>query len=204
MQKKILTTPITDDMIKDIRIGDIIYLTGIVGTARDDGHRRVVEGNRLPDFDLTGTAVMHVGPIVLGDRAHGFEIIAAGPTTSRRMERYEKEFIQKTGVKLIIGKGGMGEKTTAACKEFKALHCVYPGGCAVSAATAVERVLGVEWEDFGMPEAFWILKVKELGPLIVSIDTNGNNLFKKNQAVFDKKKEAAIEEVSGHVHYSHK
>ncbi|MDR3294127.1 MAG: L(+)-tartrate dehydratase subunit beta [Clostridiales bacterium] len=202
--KKILTTPISDGDIANIKTGDIIYLSGVVGTARDDGHRRVVEGNRLPAFDLKGAAVMHVGPIVAGDSEHGYEIIAAGPTTSRRMEVYEKEFIQKTGVKLIIGKGGMGQKTADACKTYKALHCVFPGGCAVTAAAAVEKVLGVEWEDFGMPEAFWILQVKEFGPLIVSIDTRGDNLFAHNNAVFQERKDAAIAEIIKHVDFSHR
>jgi L(+)-tartrate dehydratase beta subunit len=202
--KRVLTTPIADGDIADLKIGDIVYLTGIVGTARDDGHRRVVEGGRMPQFSLNGSAVMHVGPIVSGTRESGFKIVAAGPTTSRRMELFEGEFIEKTGVKLIIGKGGMGKKTAEACKKYGALHCVFPGGCAVAAAEAVEEVLGVEWEDLGMPEAFWILKVKEFGPLIVSIDTDGNNLFEKNRVVFDERKEAAVLEISKHVDFSHR
>ncbi|MDR1939581.1 MAG: L(+)-tartrate dehydratase subunit beta [Clostridiales bacterium] len=201
--KIVLNTPIKDGDIETLKIGDVIYLSGTVGTARDDGHRRVVAGGILPEFDLRGGAVMHVGPIVKGDKDSGYEIIAAGPTTSRRMDLYEKEFIEKTGVKLIIGKGGMGKKTAEACKQYKALHCVYPGGCAVSAAAAVERVIGVEWEDLGMPEAFWILRVKDFGPLIVSIDTEGNNLFEQNKAIFEERKQKAVEEVCKHVGFSH-
>ncbi|MDR1906011.1 MAG: L(+)-tartrate dehydratase subunit beta [Clostridiales bacterium] len=201
--RKIITTSIKDEDIRDLKIGDIIYLNGIAGTARDDGHRRVVEENRLPDFDLNGAAVMHVGPIVKGNKENGYEIVAAGPTTSRRMEMYEREFIEKTGVKMIIGKGGMGKKTTDACKEFGVVHCVFPGGCAVTAAAAVEKVLGVEWEDLGMPEAFWILKLKEFGPLVVSIDTNGNNLFDINGKIFKRKKDMVVDEICKHVHYSH-
>ncbi|MDR2046471.1 MAG: L(+)-tartrate dehydratase subunit beta [Clostridiales bacterium] len=202
--KKILVTPVSDADIANIKIGDTVYLTGIVATARDDGHRRVVEGGRLPDFDLRGNAVMHAGPIVKGTRESGFQIIAAGPTTSRRMEMYESEFIEKTGVKIIIGKGGMGEKTASACAEYKTLYCVFPGGCAVSAAAAVEEVIDVEWEDFGMPEAFWILRVGEFGPLIVSIDTNGGNLFEINKRLFEQRKEAAIAEVCKYTDFSHK
>ncbi|MDR2090488.1 MAG: L(+)-tartrate dehydratase subunit beta [Clostridiales bacterium] len=202
--KKILTTPISGGDIKDLRIGDIVYLTGIAATARDDGHRRVAEGGRLPEFPLKGSAVMHVGPIVSGSREEGFKVVAAGPTTSRRMERYEREFIEKTGVKLVVGKGGMGAKTDAACKDLGAVYCVFPGGCAVTAAAAVEEVLGVEWEDFGMPEAFWIFKVKEFGPLIVSIDTEGNNLSERNKAEFERKKERAFGEIEKHVNFSHK
>ena len=88
-----------------------------------------------------------------------------------------KDFIEQTGLRLIIGKGGMLEKTTEACKKFGAIHCAYPGGCAVVAAQEVEELQGVEWMDLGMPEALWIMKVKEFGPLVVSIDTEGNNLF---------------------------
>lgn len=201
--KKILTTPITEKDIESLRIGDTVYLNGMIATCRDDGHRRVVESKRLPDFDLNGMAILHAGPIVGKDEKGNPQMISIGPTTSRRMEAYEKEFIQSTGVKLIVGKGGMGQKTAEGCKEFKALHCIYPGGCAVTAAAAVEEIVAVEWEDFGMPEAFWIMRVKEFGPLIISIDTLGGNLFEKNKAEFERKKDEAVKEVCKHVHYSH-
>lgn len=164
MEKKIITTPIDDAQIEDLFIGDVIYLTGMLVTCRDDGHRRLVRNGIYPDFDLKGMAILHAGPIVKKTDS-GFEMISIGPTTSRRMEAYEKEFIEMTGTKIVIGKGGMGAKTAQGCKEQKALHCIFPGGCAVSAATQVEEIVGVEWEDFGMPEAFWIMRVKELGRL---------------------------------------
>jgi len=202
MEKKIITTPIDDAQIEDLFIGDVIYLTGMLVTCRDDGHRRLVRNGIYPDFDLKGMAILHAGPIVKKTDS-GFEMISIGPTTSRRMEAYEKDFIEMTGTKIVIGKGGMGAKTAQGCKEQKALHCIFPGGCAVSAATQVEEIVGVEWEDFGMPEAFWIMRVKEFGPLIVSIDTKGNNLFELNKAEFNRKKEEALEDVLKHVHYSH-
>ncbi len=117
------------------------------------------------------------------------------------MERFEAEFIAATGVKVIVGKGGMGARTAAACREHKALHCVFPGGCAVVGATAVEEIEGVEWLDLGMPEAFWIMRVKELGPLIVSIDTHGNNLFETNKALYAERKEAVVKEIAEKVTY---
>ncbi|MDR3185695.1 MAG: L(+)-tartrate dehydratase subunit beta [Christensenellaceae bacterium] len=200
--KKILTTPIFPEDIASLHIGDIIYLTGMLVTCRDDGHRRVIESDCMPNFNLSGMSILHAGPIIKATPS-GFEMISIGPTTSRRMEMYEAEFIKRTGVKLIIGKGGMGAKTATACKQYKALHCVFPGGCAVSAATEVEEIVGVEWEDFGMPEAFWIMKVKEFGPLIVSIDTHGDNLFERNKAEFNIKKEEALKELLPFVHYSH-
>lgn len=200
--KKIITTPITEEQIRDLKIGDVIYLTGMIATCRDDGHRRVVEANRLPEFDLKGMAILHAGPIIR-EKEGGYEMVSIGPTTSRRMEAYEKEFIEKTGVKLIVGKGGMGEKTAKGCKEQKALHCIYPGGCAVTAAVQVEKIVGLEWEDFGMPEAFWVMKVNEFGPLIVSIDTEGENLFERNKEEFRRKRAIAEEEVCRFVHYTH-
>ncbi len=200
--KKLLTMPITNDMIEDLRIGDVVYITGKIATCRDDGHRRAVEVGVKPEFNLEGMGIIHAGPIIK-ERPDGWEMISIGPTTSRRMEKFEKDFIRETGVKIIIGKGGMGADTAGACKEYKALHCIYPGGCAVTAASQVECIEGVEWEDFGMPEAFWILRVKEFGPLIVSIDTCGNNLFEENKKVFDKRKEEEIEKILPHIHFSH-
>lgn len=198
--KKILTTPIRDEDIESLRIGDIVYLSGSIATARDEGHRRLVEAGMRPNFSLAGMALFHAGPIVKKTDT-GWETVAIGPTTSMRMERFEKDFIRMTGVKLIIGKGGMGADTVQACKEYKAIHTVFPGGCAVSAAECVLETPGVEWEDLGMPEAFWIMRVKELGPLIVSIDTQGGNLFEGNRKLFSTRKEAQIEEVSRHVHF---
>jgi L(+)-tartrate dehydratase beta subunit len=122
-------------------------------------------------------------------------MVSIGPTTSMRMEVHEKDFIERTGVKLIIGKGGMGPETVAGCRSHKAVHAVFPGGCAVLAASKVENIERVEWLDLGMPEALWCLRVKEFGPLIVSIDTKGNNLFETNKARFNEKKAAAVDEI---------
>lgn len=190
--KKILTTPIKEEDISSLKIGDVIYLTGTLVTARDSGHKRRVVDGVIPSTALEGGAVFHAGPIAKknGDK---WEIVAIGPTTSMRMEKYESDFIKETGVKLIIGKGGMGEKTTSACKEYKSVHAVFPGGSAVEGASQVEEVVGVEWLDLGMPEAFYTLKVKEFGPLIISIDIDGHNLFENNKIAFiDNKNKALI------------
>lgn len=108
--KKVIHTPIQDEEIKDLRAGDIIYLTGTLVTCRDDGHRRVIEEGVMPELPLDRIAILHAGPIVQ-EVEGGWKMISVGPTTSMRMERYEKEFLEKTGVKLVIGKGGMGNKT---------------------------------------------------------------------------------------------
>ena len=102
---------------------------------------------------------------------------------------------QDTGVRVIIGKDGMKENTERACKEFGAIHCVFPAGNAVVAATEVEEIVAAEWRDLGMPETLWNCRVKEFGPLIVSIDTEGNNWFEQQKVEFNKKKDAATEEI---------
>ena len=185
--KKVLTTPIKTEDLLDLRIGDVLYLDGTLVTARDSGHKRRVLEKVIPSTPLEGGAVFHAGPIT--KEVDGkLQIVAIGPTTSMRMERYEADFIAQTGVKIIIGKGGMGEKTTSACKENKVIHCVYPGGVAVVGASQIEEVISSEWLDLGMPEAFYTLKVKNFGPLIVSIDTLGNNLFENNKNLFNERK----------------
>ena len=198
--KKVLSTPLQNEDIETLRVGDVVYLDGHIVTCRDVGHRRLIElGRKLP-VDLRGQAIFHAGPIVARADDH-WKMISIGPTTSMRMEPYEDRFIEATGVKLIVGKGGMGAKTAAACARHKAVHAVFPGGCAVLAATEVEEIERVEWEDLGMPEALWVCRVKEFGPLIVSIDTTGDNLFEANRARFNEKKIPLVEEISRQVRF---
>jgi L(+)-tartrate dehydratase beta subunit len=201
MNKKVLTTPIKDEDLKDIRIGDIIYLTGTLVTCRDVAHRRLIEEKIPLPVDLKGKAIFHAGPIVRDLGNEKYEIVSIGPTTSMRMEKFEKEFIEETGVKLIVGKGGMGKNTEEGCKNHKALHLVYPAGNAVYAATKVEQIRDVHWKDLGMPESLWVCEVNEFGPLIVSIDTEGNNIFEENKVEFNKKKEEQYELISKQVRF---
>lgn len=203
MAKKILTTPIKAEELEDIRIGDIIYLNGHIVTCRDVAHRRLIEAGRELPVDINGGAIFHAGPIVrpIPGEDDKFEMVSVGPTTSMRMEKFEKEFIKETGVKVIVGKGGMGTGTMEGCKDYKAIHCVFPAGCAVVAATCVEEVEDAQWRDLGMPETLWKCRVKEFGPLIVSIDTHGGNLFEENKIVFNEKKDKAIEEICKNVSF---
>ena len=137
--KKILKTPIRSEDVEQLTIGDIVYLEGYLITCRDMGHRRLIDlGMKLP-VELEGMAILHAGPIVAKD-GDSWKMVSIGPTTSMRMEVHEKEFIKQTGVKLIVGKGGMGPETVEGCAEHKAVHAVFPGGCAVLAATGVEEV----------------------------------------------------------------
>ena len=201
--KKILNTPVSDEDLKDIKIGDVIYLNGHIVTCRDVAHRRLIElGRKLP-VDLKGGAIFHAGPIVrkMEGTDDKYEMVSVGPTTSMRMEKFEKEFIAQTGVKVIVGKGGMGPNTEAGCKEHKAIHCVFPAGCAVVAATCVEEIEDAHWQDLGMPETLWVCRVKEFGPLIVSIDTHGNNLFEQNKIIFNQRKELVADEICQNVSF---
>lgn len=199
MAKKILTTPIAPEDLADIKIGDIIYLSGHIVTCRDVAHRRLIEHKMALPVDLQGGAIFHAGPIVKPLADDKFQMISIGPTTSMRMEKFEREFVAQTGVRLIVGKGGMGPDTEAACREHGALHVVFPAGCAVLAATQVEEIEQAEWRDLGMPETLWVCRVREFGPLIVSIDTHGGNLFEQNKVLFNERKEAVYQEIAAQV-----
>lgn len=199
--KKILTTPISDEALADLNVGDIVYLTGHLVTCRDVAHRRLIELKQKLPVDVRGGAIFHAGPIVREKDDGSFEMVSIGPTTSMRMEKFERQFIAETGVKMIIGKGGMGEETAAGCLENKAVHAVFPGGCAVVAATKVEAIEAAEWRDLGMPETLWLNRVKEFGPLIISIDTKGNNIFEQNKKTFNERKGAILERIHEQVKF---
>ncbi len=204
MKTHYLKTPIKDEDLEGIEIGDIVYLEGYLITSRDDVHMRLVKQHRELPVDLAGKAIFHAGPIMVPcgeESASGYKVVSIGPTTSMRMEKFEREFIRDTGVKLIVGKGGMGPNTEAGCRDYKALHCVWPGGCAVLATSKVEEVEAHYWEELGMPESIWVMRVKEFGPLIVSIDTKGQNLFEKNKKVFNARKQPIVDEINKHVDY---
>ncbi len=183
-----LTTPIDEGEIRKLKTGDTIFITGTIVSCRDAGHRRVLEyvkqGKKLP-VNLSGLAVYHVGPVVKKS-GENWQVISAGPTTSARMEMYEAEFIEKTGVRVIIGKGGMGAKTTEACKKFGAVYTIFPGGAGALAAKAIEKIEKVEWLDLGIPEAMWVFKVTNFGPLTVIIDARGENFYEKQKMIVGK------------------
>jgi len=201
--KKILTTPIRDEDLEDLKVGDVVYLNGHIVTCRDVAHRRLIEYGRELPVDIKGGAIFHAGPIVrkIEGTDNKYEMVSVGPTTSMRMEKFEKAFVKETGVKLIVGKGGMGKETMEACQEFKAVHAVFPAGCAVLAAKEVEEIERQEWMDLGMPETLWVCRVKEFGPLIISIDTHGNNIFEQNKVIFNERRDQVVKEISEKVKY---
>ena len=199
--KRILTTPVKAKDIEGIRIGDIFYLDGYIVTCRDVAHRRLVEEKRPLPVDIRDGAIYHAGPIVRPLENDKFQMVSIGATTSMRMEKFEYEFVKQTGVRIIVGKGGMGENTRKACMAYKALHVVYPAGCAVCAAVQVEEIERAEWRDLGMPETLWVCRIKELGPLVVSIDAYGNNLFEQNKVTFNQRKEEVYRDIAPQVSF---
>jgi fumarate hydratase subunit beta len=173
-----LKTPVDEADVRKLKIRDVLYLSGLIVTARDQTHKRIIEyvNARKPlPVNFEGLAVYHCGPLAVMKGAE-WRIIAAGPTTSARMEPMEAEFIERLKPRIIIGKGGMGERTTRAAEKFGAVYCNFTGGAAVLAAEKVKRVRAVEWLDLGLPEALWMLEVEDFGPLTVAIDSHGNNL----------------------------
>ena len=182
--------PLKQRNVKGLKVGDVIKYTGTLVTARDKAHQRLIElykRGEKPPVELRDGAIIHCGPIARREK-DTWNIISAGPTTSYRMEEYTFDLIRQSGLRLIIGKGGMGEKTAEACKKYKVIYCAFTGGASVVAAEAIEKVENVFWlQELGMPEALWVFKVKDFGPLVVTIDAEGNNLTKE---VIEKAKES--------------
>lgn len=174
-----LSIPIDKEVLCGLRAGDIVTLTGTIYTARDEAHLRALEeieaGNDLP-FDTKGAAIFHCGPIMrkYDDTWH---LLAAGPTTSARMNSIEPDFIRATGASAIIGKGGMSQPTIDAMRDSGCIYLAMTGGAAVLAARGVHAVRDVHWLDLGMPEAVWVLDAVHFGPLTVAIDTHGVSLY---------------------------
>lgn len=185
---KRLRTPLSEKDVRALKLGETVYLDGIVYTGRDEVHIHALEGiekGKKPPVDFKGAAVYHCGPIMkkVGDR---WQAVAAGPTTSSRMNSLEPQFIEKFRPGAIIGKGGMSQPTVDAMKKHGCVYLAITGGAAVLAAKGIKSVEGVEWFEFGMPEAIWILNTENFGPLTVAIDAHGNSMF---EAVSKKVKE---------------
>lgn len=180
-----LNTPLDEESISRLNAGDMVYLTGKIYTARDMAHlkiKRIYNENKAFEEELKGYAIFHAGPIVRIDEEKGtYEINAIGPTSSIRMEPYS-DMIGSLGVKAIIGKGGMGELTTWAMKKHNMVYLLAAHGCSAVHTKRIEGVKKQYWmEEVGMPEALWVMECKELGPLIVGIDSKGRNLFEETK-----------------------
>ena len=175
---KELVTPVSKKVIQSLTIGDEVLLTGTIVTARDAAHKLMVE--KKPAFlreHLEGGIIYHCGPIVR-QAGGAWTVVSAGPTTSAREEPYEADVIGHYGVRAVIGKGGMGEKTRRALKKFGAVYLHAVGGAAVVLAGAIKSVRDVLLlDELGAPEAFWILEVDKF-PAVVTMDTKGNSLHR--------------------------
>lgn len=178
-----LKTPISEEQVRKLKVNDTLYVTGTMVTARDEAHKRALDlhnNNKQLPINFEGLALFHCGPIVKKVN-NKWIVVAAGPTTSFRMEPLQADFLKNFKVRLVIGKGGMGQKTVDAMQKCGAVYGAFTGGAAILAAKAIKQVKNVEWLDLGMPEALWIMQIEDFGPLTVAIDTYGNNLFEDVQ-----------------------
>ncbi len=174
-----LRTPIPEEDIRRLKMGDLVYVSGTVITARDEAHLKALElheSSEDPPVDFEGVGVFHCGPI-MREVDGEWTVIAAGPTTSARMEIFQDKFIEVFRPAIIIGKGGMGDRTSKACQEYGCAYGAFTGGAALLAAKGIKKVKDVFWlEEFGMPECLWVYETVDFGPMIVTIDTHGNNM----------------------------
>jgi fumarate hydratase subunit beta len=194
-----LQLPVSKEQSRRLRVGDVVYLSGVVHTLRDMGHRRAVDmfrrGERLP-FDLTNGALWHCGPIVRTASDGKWQVLSAGPTTSSRFNELAPELMRAFGVRCTIGKGTMGAEARDAMRKIGGFFLNATGGCGALYAGQVEEVTNVFWMDLGIPEAVWVLRVNRLGPLLVGIDCDGNSLADEVSQTMQAKL-AAVYERSG-------
>jgi|Deesub1362A_J573_1020465.scaffolds.fasta_scaffold01011_19 fumarate hydratase subunit beta len=173
-----IETPLKKEEIRKLRVGDTVYISGEIVTARDRAHMRILEmlrkREKLP-VELNGTVIYHCGPIVSMEREK-WKIISAGPTTSARMNDLTKEILKNVELMAIIGKGGMSSEVKDSLRG-KGVYFAYPGGAGALAAKSIKEVKNVFWSDLGMPEALWVLRVENFGPLVVGIDSHGRSIY---------------------------
>ncbi|HEX6305728.1 MAG TPA: FumA C-terminus/TtdB family hydratase beta subunit [Anaerolineales bacterium] len=198
-----LNIPFSDEEIRSLKVGDPVAIFGVIVTGRDAAHKWMIDtfieqtrppqGDDLTVFEaikplLDGGAIYHCGPVVAGLETRDYRFVAAGPTTSTREEPYQGDVMRYFNVKGVIGKGGMGPKTLAACQEVPGVYLHAIGGAASLIAQSVQRVLDVHKLDFGVPEAMWVIEVKDF-PAVVTMDSHGESLHaeiaQKSKAVLD-------------------
>lgn len=174
-----INLPLKQLNINDLHVGDIIFLSGIIGSGRDHVHKRICEyinnSEKLPSsFSIfENGAIYHMGPIVT-EKDGKYRIISGGPTTSARMEPYQEMVCAHLKINFVIGKGGMNKVDW---NKIQAVYLSFPGGVGAMVSKFITEIEKVEWLDLGTPESVWIMKVNDFGPLIVSIDTHGKNLY---------------------------
>lgn len=181
MKTHYLTLPVDEASVRALHIGDIVYLTGDLFTLRDMGHLRLRElmntGAQLPK-NFIGGAIFHAGPVTHRDEAGDWHLNVIGPTTSIRMEPHART-VGELQVRMLIGKGGMGESTEEAASSYGYVYLQAAPGCAAKLSEGVERINDVLWLDMGMPEALWELHVKDFGPFVVGMDSHGRSIYRE-------------------------
>jgi fumarate hydratase class I len=187
-----LTVPISESQIRELTVGEPISLSGVISTGRDAAHKYMIDtfintNGQPPETEralyaelkniLDGSVIYHCGPVVQQEN-DVWRFVAAGPTTSIREEPYQADVIEHFKLRAVIGKGGMGPKTLQACQNFGAVYLHAIGGAASLIAQSVKEVITVYKMDFGVPEAFWVIRVEDF-PAVVTMDSHGNSLHKQ-------------------------
>lgn len=189
-----LTTPISEETARSLKVGDEVLLTGIIVTARDAAHKLMVE--EKPDFPreyMKNGCIYHCGPVVKKHEDGSYSFVAAGPTTSTREEPYQAAVCEEYSVRAVIGKGGMGPKTMEGLKKVGAVYLHAVGGAGSLIAKRVKKVETVfKLEEFGTPEAFWVCHVEDF-PCVVTMDSHGGSLHKE----IAEKSEAVAKQLMG-------
>jgi len=200
-----INLPMSEEVARSLKVGDPVSLNGVMVTGRDTVHKwlvdtfikqtRPVQGDDLQVYDaikslLSDSAIYHCGPVVSGLDTRQYRFVAAGPTTSIREEPYQGDVMRHFNLRGVIGKGGMGSKTLAACQEVGGVYLHAIGGAASLIAQSVTRVLDVHKLDFGVPEALWVIEVQEF-PAVVTMDAHGGSLH----ALIDEQSRAVLEEL---------
>ena len=200
-----ITIPISDETIRELKVGEPVLLSGVMMTGRDAVHKWMIDTfvkkTREPQGDdlevykaikplLNGGIIYHCGPVVSGLDTKDYKFVAAGPTTSAREEPYQADVMKHFNAKGVIGKGGMGPKTLAGCQDVPFVYFHAIGGAASYIAQSVKKVLGVYKMDFGVPEAMWVIEVKDF-PVVVTMDSHGNS----QHAVIDGRSKKVLDEL---------
>ena len=199
-----LTVPISEEEIRALKLGDQVLLSGVIYTGRDAAHKYMMDNfvkGACPDSEkemyaelkkgLAGSVIYHCGPVVKKRDDGKYEFVAAGPTTSIREEPYQADVMGHFGLRAVIGKGGMREKTLKGCQEHGAVYLHAIGGAAPLIAESVKEVVDVFKLDFGVPEAFWKIRVEDF-PCVVTMDSHGQSLHEKVQADSQRKLEELL------------
>jgi fumarate hydratase class I len=175
-----LKAPFTEEKIRALKVSDEVLISGVVFTGRDAVHKYLHEGGQLPEgVHLRDGILYHCGPVVMKQDDGSWKATAAGPTTSIREEPYQAQIIKDFGIRGVIGKGGMGDKTLAACRDYGCVYLHAVGGAAQVLAECIKRVRNVYlMEKFGAPEAIWEFEVEDF-PAVVTIDAHGHSLHKE-------------------------